>query len=389
VRVDRQVRVVHVINTVETGGGAEHLVRLIPGLHAAGFESRVVAGMDGPYAGRLRSLGIPVEVLGEMGPASLAALAHTFRRPRAHLIHLHGSRSGLLGALAGRLTGHDRIVYTAHAFSFKRVLPPVLHAATILAERLTCRLVSRVICLTEEDARAAGRAGITGRPFIVIPNGIDPEPFAKAGDIRPELGFDPTVTVVGMIGRLVPDKDPLTFVRAAALVSRRVSGLRFLVVGEGPLRTAVDREVRTAGLADRFVLTGTRNDIPEVLATVDVVVLTSRWEGLPYVILEAMASGKPIVCSRLPTLASVVPEGVVGTLVEPGDVAGFAEAIATLCGDPSRRRSLGAAAQERVRTEFSLERMISQTAEVYGEVLRAGPSPALGPTRTSSGPPRA
>lgn len=374
------VRVVHVINTVEVGGGAEHLARLIPGLTRFGFENMVVAGRDGPYAERLRDLGIPVTVLGSMTAGGLMALARVFLWMRPDLIHLHGSRSGLLGSLAARLTGTGRIVYTAHAFSFKRDLPRVLHAGTVLAERLTCALADAIICLTDEDARAAAGLGISARRVTVIPNGIDPAPFADAPDLRGALGIDPHAPVVGMISRLVGGKDPLTFVRSAAQVGDRLPGARFLLIGDGPLRAAVEEEVRRLGVADRVILAGVRNDIPALLATIDVVVLTSRWEGLPLVVLEAMAAGRPIVCSRVRTLAEVVQDGVTGRLVTPGDAAGFAEAIVALGADRSLRLALGGAAREHVVRAFPLQRMVEQTVGVYRGVLSAPQLTAPAPT---------
>jgi len=377
------MRVLHVINTVEIGGGGEHLLRLTPGLKGFGFDSQVVAGRDGPYAGRLRALGIPVTVLGHMNAGSVPGLARAFLRMRSDLTHLHGSRSGLLGSLAGQLARSARLVYTAHAFSFKRHLPRTLHIGTVLAERLICRLADAVICLSQEDARAAAGLGIRPRRLKVIPNGIDPAPFTTARGLRGKLGIDPGTAVIGMIGRLVEDKDPLTFVRAVAEVSRQLSDARFLLVGDGPLRGVVEREARNLGVGDRLMITGIRNDVPELLATLDVVVLTSRWEGLPLIVLEAMASGRPIVCSKIPTLAEIVQEGVTGRLVPPGDVAGFADAIVALCTNRTLRLSLGAAAHEYVARTFPLRRMIEQTADLYAEVLNAPRGSRLTQTTSS------
>lgn len=381
------MRVLHVINTVEIGGGGEHLLRLTSGLRDLGFDNRVVAGRDGPYGARLRDAGTPVTVLGRMGPGSVARLAQAFLRTRPDLVHLHGSRAGLLGVIAGQLVPSTRFIYTAHAFSFKRHLPVMLHACTILAERLTCRLADAVICLSQEDVREAARLGVAMRRIEVIPNGIDPAPFAAARGLRDELGIRPGVPVVGMIGRLVPDKDPLTFVRTAAQVSRRLPEARFLLIGDGPLRRVVEEEAHALGLDERLTFTGLRDDIPDLLATLDVVVLTSRWEGLPLIVLEAMASGRAIVCSRIPTLEEVVGKGGTGRLVAPGDAAGFADAIVALCTDRPLREALGAAAREYVARAFPLSRMIEQTAALYAEVLRAARHP--GSARTTPDGPRA
>jgi glycosyltransferase involved in cell wall biosynthesis len=364
-------RLLHVINTLEVGGGATHLRLLLPRLAALGYSSGVIAGCDGPVGIELRKLGMSVKILGPLGLAAPVRLAALLAPRRPDILHVHGGRAGLAGALAGRATGTRPIVYTAHAFAFKRHLPPIQHAATVLAERASCRLADAVICLSADDALAAAERGIAPRTLAVIPNGIDPAAFPAAADRRAEFGLSPGVPVIGMIGRLVADKDPLTFVRAAAQIRERVPDARFLLVGDGPLRSLAERETAALGLNGRLILTGTRFDIPEVLGTVDVMVMTSLWEGLPLILLEAMASRIPVVCSRLPTLAGVVEDGRTGLLVPPGDAAGFAAAVVELWKDPRRRQRMGDAARDRVAREYSIVRMVQQTDALYTKVLTA------------------
>ncbi len=362
-------RVLHVINTAEVGGGGEHVIHLARALDRYGFRSYVVVGRDGPATERLRDEGVSVSVMGPLRVSAPIRLARLFRAVRPDLVHLHGSRSGFVGALAAQLSRVGPVVYTAHAFAFKRRLPGVLRWAAAGADRLTCHLARRVICLTQRDVEAARRHGIAANNFVVIPNGIDVAEFASSSDRRSEFGFVPSTPIVGMVARLVPDKDPQTFVRMAREVADVAPETRFLLVGDGPLRPHVERLVRELHLERWVTLTGFRRDVPAILATVDVVVLPSLWEGLPLVVLEAMAAAKPVVATALPSLAEVVVEGVTGLLVPVQEPSGFAEAVVHLIQHPDLRRVMGRQGRERVERDFSLDRMVKATASVYKHVL--------------------
>ncbi len=363
--------VLHVINTAEVGGGAEHLIHLTQALGVHGFQSHVAVGRDGPATVRLRGSGIPVTVIGPMRATAPVRLARILKTVRPDLLHLHGSRAGLAGVLAAHLTGTGPIVYTAHAFAFRRRLPSVLRWAASQAEALTCRLAHRVICLTRQDAEAAARSGISVDRFVVAPNGIDVTRFMTASHRRTEFGFQPSSPVVGMIARLVPQKDPVTFVQMARHVAEAVPEARFLLVGDGVLRRTVEQAMGALGLEGRLILTGFRGDVPELLATMDVVVLTSLWEGLPIAVLEAMAAAKPVVATALPSLAEVIVDGETGALIPVQDPARLAAAVVHLIRHPEMRRAMGYQSRERVRREFTVARMVEATVDVYRTALAA------------------
>ncbi len=140
-------------------------------------------------------------------------------------------------------------------------------------------------------------------------------------------------------------------------------------MGDGPLKLPVERLVRELDLEEWVTLTGFRRDVPAMLATVDMVVLPSLWEGLPFVVLEAMAAAKPVVASALPTLAEVVIDGETGLLVPVQEPSGFAEAVVRLIQHPDLRRVMGRKDRDRVERDFSLDRMVKATVDVYRSVL--------------------
>jgi glycosyltransferase involved in cell wall biosynthesis len=363
------IRVLHLINSGEVGGGGTHLLHLIPGLAQRGFSSEVGVGRAGFASDELRAAGTPVHVLGPMGITAPLRIAALCRSVRPDLLHLHGSRAGFLGTLAARAVGVRPVVYTAHAFAFKRHLSRPLRWLAARADGVTCASASRVICLTNADVCAAAAHAIAVTHATVIANGIDLNRYREGKNIRHALRFDPAAPVVGMVARLVPDKDPLTFVRAAAQVSAMIPGARFLLVGDGPLRKDIEDEARALGLTGRLTVTGFRHDVPDLLASMDVVVLTSRWEGMPVSVLEAMASGKPLVASALPGLDAVIEDGRTGFLVPQGAEVHFARKVIDLLRDSGRRAAMGARARRKAAEEFGVERMVSATADLYRSTL--------------------
>jgi glycosyltransferase involved in cell wall biosynthesis len=338
----------------------------------------VIGGVDGPGAARLQAIGVPVTVLGEMGAGTPLELASRFRRERPALLHLHGSRAGLLGALAARLAGVAPVVYTAHMFSFRRQMPAPLVWLATRAERLTAAIADRVICVSASDRDAAAARGLPSARLTVVPNGIDMSRFPAREDRRAELGIDRDAPVVGMVGRLVEQKDPLAFAALARAVAERSPAARFLVVGDGPLRPALEHACAELLAQGRLTVTGFRDDVPELLATLDVVVFPARWEAQGLALIEAMAAGRAVVATGLPAHAEAVDHERSGLLVPVGDAAELARAVSGLLEDAAWRRELGGRARASVESRYRIETMVDATAEVYRAVIAsAGSRPAF------------
>jgi len=369
-------RVLHVIATLDVGGGSEHLIHLVRGLGARGHSSTVVFGRPGPALERLREAGAGVHAVGTLRFAGPLQLARAFRFLPHDLVHLHGTRSGFFGALA--LRGRpDPIVYTGHAFSFNRRLPGLLRAVAVRAERFIVTTARRTVCLTEGDLATARRLGIPTQHFVVVPNGIPIERFEHAADRRAEFGLPAGTPCVGLLARLVEQKDPLAFVAMAARLAARRPDVRFIVAGDGPLRAAAEQAARAAGLGAAITFCGFRTDAAELLKTFDVAVFPSLWEGLPLAVLEAMAAGAAVVASDLPGHREILEDGVHGRITPPGDPAALAAAVEELLQDPARRARLVAAARERVRERFTVERMVERTVAVYRDAIARADAPGL------------
>src|SRR6185295_12775619 len=185
---------------------------------------------------------------------------------------------------------------------------------------------------------------------------------------RQELGLEPGQPVVGTVAPMKPQKAPLDFVRMAAKVHNRRADVQFLFVGDGELREAVEKEVKQLRLCASFRLAGWRRDIPEIMHCLDVFVLTSLWEGLPRVYLEALASGVPVVGTRVDGAAEVIREGVNGYLLDPGDVEGLASRVLFLLANPTAASDMGRRG-ESLPQEFDIYDMVRRQEQEYERLL--------------------
>ena len=207
----------------------------------------------------------------------------------------------------------------------------------------------------------AAHEGCPAHKVHVIPNGVDVERFHPrwpSRALQQEFGLEPGSPVAGIVAALRPEKNHEMFLYVAALVHRKLPNARFLIVGDGPQRPRLEQLAGSLGIADAVRFVGTRSDIPEVLSLVDVVLLTSHMEANPLCLLEAMASEKPVVATRVGSVPESVSEGQTGYLVEPGDSQGMACRVIELFGDPDRAATLGRAGREQVISHWSVDRMV-------------------------------
>jgi glycosyltransferase involved in cell wall biosynthesis len=207
----------------------------------------------------------------------------------------------------------------------------------------------------------------------VIPNGVEVERFHPQRDgarVRAELGLDRNVPVAGIVAALRPEKNHELFLRAAAHVRARVPAARFLIIGDGPLRPGLEQLATELKIENAVHFLGTRADIPELLSALDVFVLTSKIEANPVSILEAMASGKPVIAPRVGSISESVSDGETGYLTEPNDERQVAARLVELFGDARQARHLGEAGRQAVVARWSLERMVEGYEDLIAEVYR-------------------
>jgi glycosyltransferase involved in cell wall biosynthesis len=271
------------------------------------------------------------------------------------------------------------VVHTVHGFPFHDHQPAVLRAAYVAMERAAARRTHRFICVARSDMDKGEAAGIIRREAaVLIRSGIPLAACRQAAGsgvaVRAELGIPPTAPLVGMVACLKPQKDPIAFVAVAARVLESHPESRFLIVGDGELRGAVEAARRQAGLESRLLLAGWRRDVPAIMDALDVLVLTSLHEGLPRVVPEAMACGRPVVATAVDGTPEAVIHGESGFLVRPGEPAAAAARVCELLSAPARGREMGAAGRRRVE-EFDIDHMVRRQEALYEELLAAAAGP--------------
>ena len=362
--------VLHVLEAVE-GGTARHvvdLVRHVDGIrHEVAIPWRRSFGVtDESAAPSLRAAGATVHLLPmhrrPWAPANAVALHALFQlvgRRRPDVVHGHSSVGGALARVAAR--GRP-VVYTPHGIVEAR--------AYLAVERGLGRWTARLVAVSPSEGDLAARLRLVGPGRIaVIPNGVDLDLPAGGFDLRSRLGLAPATPLVGTVARLVTQKAPVQFVRTCALVALRHPDVHFLLIGSGPLQPDVDRAVREGSLVGRFHHLPSLPAAAGVLDQVQVVVLLSRFEGGPYLPLEAMRAGTPVVVSDVVGNRDVVEDGVSGFVVAPQDPVAAAARVVDLLDQPETGRLMGQAGRLRVADHFDVREMGRRTKALYDDVL--------------------
>lgn len=322
-----------------------------------------------PASELLAREGVPVHHLnrGRFDPRILSDLTSLARERRARILHVHGYAAADFGRLAARRVGAALVLHEHFA-------DPRMPAYQAWADRLLSRYTDRAIAVSgsTRDFLVDERYVPADRVRLIW-NGAPLEEFAHppAGareSVRDSLGLAPETLAIGTIGRLSAQKGQRDLLAAAAQVTREFSDVRFVLVGDGDLRAELEAQAAALGLGDRLVFAGHRADIPAVLAALDVVCISSTYEGTPLALFEAMAAGKPIVSTAVDGCREVLSHERTGLLTAPQDPASLAQALVRLRKDPALRRSLGAAAAVE-SARYDIAECVRRIESLYDEVL--------------------
>jgi len=358
-------RILYVITELDVGGAEKALVALATRLNRAAHrpEAACLAG-EGPLAAALADEGVPVHFLRARGWWDARALWRLRRLIRkADIVHAFLYHANMAARLAAVGTRVAAVVCSARVAERSR-------PGRRRIECLTHRLVDAEVCVSAGVRDYMARGGFPRRKLVVIPNGVDAAEFAgRDTAFKSTLGLAPDQPLVTTIGRLHEQKGMDAFVRAAASVRRARPECRFLIVGSGPLEGRLRAMAKGLGLGEALTFLGHCDDVPAVLRATDVFVLASLWEGMPNVVLEAMAAGAPVVATRVEGTEDLVEHGATGLLVMPRDLPSLVSAVLRLLDEPEAARRLADAAQARVREHFTLDAMVRRHEELYARLL--------------------
>ena len=410
---------VRIIARLNVGGPAQHVTWLSAGLREAGWASLLICGVlpsgEQDMAGFARARGVVPLVVPQLSralsPRDLVVVWKLFcvlRRLRPDVVHTHTAKAGAVGRAAAllyriyrRLACASRrprcvVIHTYHGHVFHSYFGRLKTWFYLTIERLLARVATdRIVVLSRQQLEEIQGTYGVGRPaqYAVIPLGLELERFGDGDARRPwraEMGCGPDEQLVGIVGRLTEVKNHALFLAAAEHCVRRrdpaAPPLKFLVIGDGPLRGELERQAAQLGLQGVVCFLGQRDDPERFYAALDVVALTSHNEGTPLTLLEAMAAGRPVIATAVGGVVDLLGEparqvgpagpaagGFVvcqrGLAVAAGEAGRFADGLLHLLADPALQARLGQAGREYVRAELDKQRLIRDVARLYDEEL--------------------
>ena len=393
-----QITVMHIITRMDMGGSAQNTLLTCLGLDrnkyrvilVAGLsrESRMTATEVEAVEGSLekaRRQGVDIVRLPALvrrlhpfhDAVALLALWRMIKKETPDIVHTHTSKAGILGRWAARLARTPVIIHTPHGHVFYGHFASFFSKLFLLSERITAPITHYLVALTrgERDDYRALRLFSDDRMHI-IHSGVDIAAFLETGGnctaLRRELGLPEGATVVGSVGWLLPVKNPEGLLEAMIPLLRSRPDLFLLYVGQGDLAPTLERKAVEAGVDGRVVLAGWRGDIPEVMRALDVFVLPSLNEGMGRVVVEAMASGKPVVAADVGGIPDMVRNGETGFLVDPRDPGAMRAAIEKLIDDPTLRAAMGEKGRK-AALPFSLPAMMYKIETLYASATKGRP----------------
>jgi glycosyltransferase involved in cell wall biosynthesis len=367
------MRVLHVIDTSFVGGGQTSVRHLLEGFRGTDVATELACHDGGPLMDAAREVGTHVHAVPfdkRYRPSRARAVARIVRERGIDLIHSHGLLATYYCTVARSLFGaRVPLVYHQHGFHHHNH-GALTQRPRIAAEKALAKRADRVLAVSRSDYDRLAAEGYAPQSRLrLVHYGLPSRPAAPAevAAARAAMKLDPSATVVGLVARLHPQKGVDTFLRAAAIAKERRANLVFVIVGVGQLEAELRALASSIGMNGevRWMNGGMSGVV--AMPSFDVGVLSSRWEGLPLVLLELMAAGRPIVATRIEgCLDAVGPDEA--EIVQPDDPAAMAEAILRLVSDAELAQSRSAAAQARFHEAFTLDVMVKRVRAVYGEV---------------------
>lgn len=369
----RPLRLMFVVPDLMVGGAERHVTTLLPRMDARRFAPSVVCiGTEGGLFTELSTAGIPALALhlGDKRQAvrALAGLVGIIRQQQPDVVVVRGYNAETLGRVAARLAGVPHTVMWLHNLTDLR--PRTTTRA--VADRVLDRWTGAYFGVAEaQRPYLVDQLGYPEPKIRIIRNGVDTAAFDTATDtgVRTEFGWVADDPVAGIVAELSPIKDHSTFLRAARSVVDRLPSARFLVIGDGARRSELEALSAELGLDDNVRFTGVRRDIPRLLGGIDVFTLSSLSECFSIALLEAMACGRPTVCTDVGGNGEIVDDGRTGHLVPPQDPDRLAARLLDLFADPVAARRMGQAGRDRVVEEFSLDRSVEAAQHAFEGLL--------------------
>jgi len=381
-----KIRVAEVITRLDRGGAPDIYRILCSKLDPAAFDVTLVAGPSEhmtqktedflkAFSGRL--ITVP-PLVRDINPSSdvmaLFSLWRIFRSNRFDVVHTHTAKAGALGRLAARMAGVSVVIHTPHGHNMYGYFGERMTRNIIRIEKFLAGRADKIVALTELEKDDYIKFGIAPEQKVeVIYQGLELDRYTcdwkESSALKKSFGIAPGENVVGMIGRLEKVKGPEYFIEMAAHVLKRFPNTKFIVAGDGALRPELEARAEKLGVKPEVVFAGWRDDVPEVLSMLDVLVMPSLNEAVGISAIEAEAEGVSVVATRVGGIPEIVKDNVTGVLVPPADARALAEAVSALLADRTMRDRMGSGGRAWVRGRFDAREMVRKTSVLYTELF--------------------
>jgi len=368
-RIPGRIRVLEVIGNAIVGGMETYVERLVENLPPDRFAVTALCPFESPFTERLRARDIEVLVTPMPDDPPWSSIQMTCAMIKAgaiDLLHAHLPNAHALAGIAGRLTGKP-VLATLHG-----------HRVGLLDLEVHRNAGTHLSVVCRQSYFHALGLGVNAGQLSCNPNGVDTEAFRPrprpANGLRASLGIPASAKVVGFLGRLSPEKGPEVFLRAALLAQSKLTDTHFVFVGDGPLAPQLRESIVRLRLEDRVHLAGLRSDVAAVLNDIDVLVSSSHSEAMPLAVMEAMASGLPVVATRVGGLPDMIDQGESGWLVAPNEFEEIASRLCQILGTPGELARMSAAARQRAVDKMALSDTVERMAALMTRLV---------PTRTT------
>lgn len=378
-------RVMRIIARMNIGGPATHVTLLNQGLTNLGYECLLVTGMETDREGTLKdevtARHLSMEIIPNLGREialgedikTLLKLYRLMRRWKPDIVHTHTAKAGFIGRIAARLAGVPLVVHTFHGHVFHGYFGRAKTRVFIELEKFCAKLSDRIITISDRLKSEILEFGITHPEHIqIIPLGLELNRLncvSETNRFRAEFGLNPDVHLVGAVGRMVPIKNLHLFLNAAAIAHQQNPNLRFILVGDGELRTELETYAKKLMISDVVIFAGWRRDLAQVYADLDAVVISSDNEGTPASLIEAMAAGCPVISTRVGGVPDFVKDGETGRLVPPRDPPALAEAMLNLFADKITTDRMAGQAKTFALKQYNSERLVADIDRLYKTLL--------------------
>lgn len=376
------LRVLHIISDTNIGGAGRHLLTFLERYDRTKLTVYVLCPPDSLLLEQCTAIGVETYTspyltgdrsFGWRGLAGLVRAVGTIARERRiDIVHTHAS---FAGRLAAKAAGVPRIVYTKHRMDWDTGRRGPKKKAIAILNRLTCHKVIAVSYAVKEDLQLSG---MNPEKIALIYNGVDIEKFRKQAQtektqLPPNFTNEDGSSLVGIVARLEPEKGHRYFLEAASLVLAKQANVFFTVVGTGSLANPLQDLAKEMGIAEQVIFTGYQDNIAQIIAAMDILVVPSLTEAFGISIIEGMCLGKPCIASALGGLLEIVgqDDGRLACLVPPGDANAIAEKIIFLLEHPDAARAMGSQAASEVEKNFSAEKMTEEITRLYYELCES------------------